>query len=338
MANAPTTYPRDWCRRLSAGVEALGVGFEDHLASLGLDRDLQTFRRREAILLLAANAALTADEGLGVLSRPTPPGSFALRIGTMMTCQTLTSALSVCHSFTRVSRLPVRIYFDQAGPEATVSISADGADPDQVATAEDMFAAAVFGVLAWLVGRDLPVIRMTTRLAVSPFLGQSHPILRGPVLAADVTSMVFPAPCLDWPIVRRMTRTPIWDASQWFGQEVLSGTGPRHVPVAERPSRSGPVGEGGVIDGDRSTRLRLAHMHDLVATTDLPFSDIALRLGLAGAPELRRFVRTHTGLSPTDLRRQSRLRPGLPLSDLAGRVQQALSSLDLARFESPASL
>ena len=334
MTTEPTTFPRDWCQRLSAGVEALGIGFEEHLTSIGLPPDLDAFRRREAILLLAANAALTADEGLGLLSLPTPPGSFALRVGTMMTCQTLGAALTVCHSFTRVSRLPIRIHFGHQGPEASISISVEGADADAVATAEDMFASAVFGVLTWLVGRDLPLIRVTTRLAGSPFLGQRHPILRAEVLAGDVTRLVFPAPCLDWPIVSRNTMTPIWDASQWFGREVLSANQPLRQVRAPKTAHTGEAAPTGESDLDLTTRTRLAHMRDLVATTDLSFSEIARRLGFSGTRNLRRFVRIHTGCTPTVLRQQSRQIPTLPLSDLAGRVQLALRSLDLASLQS----
>ena len=337
MSTEPTTFPRDWCRRLSAGVEALGVSFEDHLVSLGLSPNLEAFRRREAVLLLAANAALTADEGLGLLSLPTPPGSFALRVGTMMTCQTLGAALAVCHSFTRVSRLPIRILFERRGPEASISISVDGADPDAVATAEDMFASAVFGVVTWLIGRDLPVIRVTTRLAGSPFLGQSHPILRAPVLAGDATVLVFPASCLDWPIVSRTTLTPIWDASQWFGREVLSAKQSHPLIQPLSPSQAGQIPGAEEDDLDPTTRRRLAHMRDLVATTDLSFAEIAQRLDFADAYGFRRFVRTHTGLTPTALRQQSRHFPTLPLSDLAGRVKLALRSLDLASFQAPAT-
>ena len=336
MAIEPTTFPRDWCRRLSAGVEALGIGFEDHLVSLGLPPDLELFRRREAILLLAANAALTADEGLGLLRLPTPPGSFALRVGTMMTCQTLGAALAVCHSFTRVSRLPVRILFGQAGQDATISISADGSNPEAVATAEDMFASAVFGVLTWLIGRDLPVIRMTTRLAGSPFLGRSHPILRTTVLAGDQTGFVFPANCLDWPIVSRTTLTPIWDASPGFGREILSAKPSRPRVQAPTDSLPGQIAPSKDDDLDPTTRRRLAHMRDLVATSDLSFSEIAQRLGFADAHGFRRFVRAHTGLTPTALRQQSRQVLTLPLSDLAARVQLAMRSLDLASLQASA--
>lgn len=338
MAHEPTTYPRDWCLQLSAGVVARGIRFEDHLQSLGLDGDLALFRRREIILLLAANAALTMDEGLGLLDRPTPPGSFALRVGTMMTCQTLGAALVVCHSFTRVSRLPIRILFSETGDEARVAIAAEGADAEAVAIGEDIFLTAIFGVLNWLVGRDLPPRRVTTRLVDSPFLGQSHPILRAAVDLDTITSFSFPRSWLDWPVVNRKTLSPIWDACLWFGSQVLSSSAQAtsdarvsgHAIAALASPNSATTARREI---DWSARHQLAPVQDLIATTDLAFTEIAHRLGFADSHDLRRFVRAQTGLTPSALRKASRQVPAAPLSDMASRIQQAVSSLDLASVQ-----
>jgi AraC-like DNA-binding protein len=165
---------------------------------------------------------------------------------------------------------------------------------------------------------------MTVARPNHPDLGGAHWAFGAPVAAADSTSILVPASCLQWPRRAADAEEPIWEAMRFWLDETVPPPGEGVLDAAfaaaEAPARTRlrEAFEGlALCDRQLSRRIRREHgvsfrdlrgdalvdlARDLLRNTDETIEDIGARLGYAEERSFRRFIRGRRGLTPAQIR------------------------------------
>lgn len=346
-------YPEAWIRQICGGVLARGYDLETHLRGLGIDPHKAAFTRGETVLITVANGNLLDDEALGLIPSRIAPGALALRTGTMMTCPTLGAGIIVSNHFTAVTRSPLLVRFVTEPDQVRLVVSVPGLDTPGARVLEELTLFAVLVLISWLVGRLIPVTSLTTRLDDYPFLGVRHPLLNLAAERDDQTSLTIPKEALDWPIVAEMTAEPIWESISWFelamsnrvegesvlilGQQIpldelaslrMEESVPR-ADVGERQVRRRLIAELGKSFRDVKHDLMVAIARELLTGTDLTLDEISARLGYLEPRSFRRFIKSQTGLTPSQLRLAGRPHPLEPDPNVQAQVRARVGFMEL---------
>jgi AraC-like DNA-binding protein len=265
----------------------------------------------------------------------------------MMSAATLETALHVLGRYyalaSEVFALEVRL----EGGLARIVLRAEGRDRARAAMLEEIWLMALSMFTGWFTGRPLPLAAMTVARPDHPDLDGLHWALGVPVAYAETTAIVLPAQVLQSPRRVAEAREPVWEAIQFSLDGMARPLHARPLGMvfagASAPAKARLADAlGGMALSERQVRRRVRHAHgagfrdlradaladlarNLLRHTDEPVEAIAARLGYAEERSFRRFVRTRTGLTPTQIRASGEA-PADPaargrLRDLARRLQ-----------------
>jgi AraC-like DNA-binding protein len=204
----PLTVGVDFVRGMLSGLRAKGVDCDDWLREVGIAPELLRDPRARVGLhqyadLLRLLIERRDDEMLGLLTRPTKRGSFALQVRAVLGAPTLEAAIRrVAHVF-RLLHDDVAMVFVREGELAGVELAFN--DPGVAANpyVHEQFLRVYWRVFAWLVGGQLPPVRFDFAFPRPAYSDGYGPIFPAPWrFDAERSAMWFAAERMRMPVCR----------------------------------------------------------------------------------------------------------------------------------------
>ncbi|MGB3067801.1 MAG: AraC family transcriptional regulator [Ottowia sp.] len=333
---APATVPVAFVRGMLLGVQARGEACEPYLAEAGIQEEL--LGHAGARVTAAQYAQLfkilierRADEGVGFLSRPIKPGSFALmaRYGmgapnVELAMRRVAEAFSLLQDdFTLITR--------QDGGQAALALVPNEACAAQPVFWHEMLLRVLWRLIAWLAGGRLPATRFDFAFAAPPHVAGYSKIFPAPLAFGCAESAVwFDAGCLRSPVQRDELALRAFLANAQtnivlpqLGSDVVS-TRVRHHLLRTQPAwpdlgataealcmSTATLQRKLALEGTSFQALKDALRRDIailhLSASSMPMAALAQDLGFTDSAAFQRAFKGWTGSAPGAYRRKSGL-------------------------------
>jgi AraC-like DNA-binding protein len=300
-----------------------GLDFEVLLNRSRIDPAAETLTADQHFLMMLNSIDITGDESHGLADRPLRPGYAVIALRAMLGAPSLGAALRVLGRYFALSASVFELDVREAQGLACIALSAKGRDRVRAAMLEEIWLMTLNMFLSWFVGRRLPVLAMSLSSPDHPDLGGRHWAVGAPVSLRDSTSILIPSACLSLPKRASEADEPIWEAMSFW------------MKLTSPPQGGGPLGQVftqsdapakarlrdaldvALCDRQVARRVRGAHgasfrelraealtelARDLLVRTEEPIEAIGAQLGYAEESSFRRFMRSRTGFTPSQIR------------------------------------
>ena len=336
----------DWFRPASGEAFLGGLDLDALLRRSLVEPTATDLSPEQHFLLMLNSIDITDDECHGLADRPLRPGFAAVGLHAMLGTCSIEAALRVLARYYALSSGVFALDLREDQGLTRIALRAEGRRRDQAAMLEEIWLMALYMFMTWFAGRRLPLLAMTVARPSHPDIGAAHWAFGAPVAYAELTSILVPTSCLQWPRRAADAEEPIWEAMKFWLDETVPPPGEGILDAAfagaEAPARTRlrEAFEGlALCDRQLSRRIRREHgvsfrdlrgdalvdlARDLLRNTEESVEDIGARLGYAEERSFRRFMRSRTGLTPAQIRREA-----APDSDLRAIVRSMARKLQV---------
>lgn len=269
-----------------SGVRQAGLDGDRILARAGIDRDLLErpdgrLSQRQFAALIRLLTRITRDEFWMLCSRPIKPGSFRTMCDLLVRCRDLREAVQAGCRFYRLLIDDFTIRCGVADGEACIWMTDRIADPERRRMLNGAVLFFVYGLICWLVGRNLPLAAVGYAFGPRPFGAELEP--------AYGTRIAYHSPRTELRFAAALLDLPVLPDAQHLRRFLASM--PHALLLRYRD------------DTGIAERVRAALRRDLAGNPGL--AEVAAQLGLQ-PQALRHRLRTDAGLGFQDLKDQVR--------------------------------
>lgn len=292
-------------------------------AKLGIQSSDIELTVEERILLSLGSILMTDDEshGLGLTSLPLGYASVGLRV--MLSSPDLGSALASLSRYFSKSYSIFKLTLSERDGDARVILQASGRSVQHTADLEAIWISAISNFVSWYLGAELRLsdVSVHPHASIPNYLADRNPNAK--TNGSGVTMLEFPSSLLKSRGRLRHSSEPLHEAMiHWLNVKPTGQTPVKKTMHALGTQQSLGGYEDDYINKDLSNRQKRrvfknaygrtfrAETNDqkaqialsMLRSSDQPLIDIAEALGYSDDRSLRRFLRTQTGLSPTQIR------------------------------------
>lgn len=319
----PRTF--DWFRSTPGDAVLGGLDLDCLLRRSLVEPTASELSPEQHFLLMLNSIDISDDECHALADRRLPPGFSALGLRAMLGTSSVEAALRVLARYYAVASGVFALEVRSGQGLTRIALRAEAKHRDRAAMLEEIWLMALYMFLTWFAGRRLPLLAMTVARPNHPDIGGAHWAFGAPLSNADLTSILVPTNCLQWPRRAADVDEPIWEAMRFWLDETAPPPGEGVLDAAfagaEAPARTRlrEAFEGlALCDRQLSRRIRretgasfrdlrgealVELARDLLRNTDERVEEIGARLGYAEERSFRRFMRGRTGLTPAQIRR-----------------------------------
>lgn len=316
--------PFDWVIRHSMGATRQGMNF-DALMSLSMIKsangNISDVITTPQWLLLCLNTSLGLNDATHGLAKNGFASGFTLiGLRSFKGCGTLEAAIRTLQYLYSLTSNSIRINLETSQDQAILSIEADCPDDKDRAVLEDTYLGWIYMHCVYFLGRSLPVISVTT-IDTSHFnMGYSHYVIGAPTRHGQCSSMRFAKSYLSHKGTNGTDKNPHWECFRlWFeccqnisdDQSLIFGRDkvplPRIQDLASEAGVSRTTVYRRLLASDGGVRLQRQRTISQAAVKMLRETDdcveaIGAQLGYADGRSFRRFLKSATGKTPTEIR------------------------------------
>ena len=293
------------------------------------------------VLLSMTTISVTDDHFLGLGRTSVRPSELILALRIMMGCGTVDRALNSLVRFHEVGN-PISMGLRTDGPETQLWVSCDevfgGANGPAI---EDIYLNTVFGGLCYFLGRRFPAIAVSTRNFTQP-INSDHWSMFAPVRCGQLAALHFPtwalrelrqgdpADDLCWEILKHRIALDESKQTALSGEAVSlrqlnSNILSYELGISTATFRRRNQASGSTFRRFREETLVEASLAFLADETK-SIAWIAAQLGYADVRSYRRFVKGATGLTPDQLRVESRAKA---MEDVQPKIAAAIKDISI---------
>jgi AraC-like DNA-binding protein len=205
---APVTIPVAFVRAMLSGVQARGEACAPFLAEAGIPAELldhagARVTSAQYVALFRLLIERRADEGLGLLSRPVKPGSFALMARCGMSAPSVELAIRRTGEAFRLLQDDFVLATRRGGAQAALALVPNDPRSAQPVAQHEILMRVFWRLIAWLAGGRLPATRFDFAFDAPPHAAGYGKIFPAPLAFGCAESAVwFKAGWLRSPVQR----------------------------------------------------------------------------------------------------------------------------------------
>lgn len=331
-----------------------GLNLDKLLDASRVDRTAPILSAAEHTLMMLNSIDMTGDEGHALGIEPIRKGYASVGIRSMLSRPTLGDALVVLSRYFAATSSVFTLDVARAGATARISLHARAKDPHSGSVLEEIWFNALYAFSCWFVGRRIPVRKASLTGVNQTELGPARLAQAGSMLVGATTSIEISVECLDWKRVISTVQEPVWEAmSSWLEEQSRPGQCGgigwlrSTLDMTEAPAKTTAreaAGNDPVSSRQLARRLQRRHgvgfrqlriealvgmAEELLLASPEPIEAIAARLGYAEERSFRRFMRKHTGLTPSQMRKGAPRSSSGPDREVMDRIHALTRKIDV---------